>query len=75
MARLLRIGRRTVGAICARRVWVDVEQRVDLLAGLTRIGIAGRCGRTPRASPNINARNWSSSRRPTPVLHRAYLLK
>ncbi|MCX5314007.1 ISL3 family transposase [Streptomyces sp. NBC_00154] len=38
VVQLLRIGWRTVGGICAR-VWSDVEQRVDLLAGLTRIGI------------------------------------
>jgi transposase len=38
VVQLLRIGWRTVGAICAR-VWADVEERVDLLAGLTRIGI------------------------------------
>lgn len=35
---LMRIGWRTVGAICAR-VWQDVEESVDLLAGLRRIGI------------------------------------
>ncbi|MFD4977881.1 ISL3 family transposase [Streptomyces sp. NPDC058424] len=35
---LMRIGWRTVGGICTR-VWVDVEERVDLLAGLRRIGI------------------------------------
>jgi transposase len=35
---LMRTGWRTVGNICAR-VWSDVEQRVDLLAGLRRIGI------------------------------------
>lgn len=39
---LMQIGWRTVGGICAR-VWADVEHRVDLLAGLTRIG--------PRPSP------------------------
>lgn len=38
VTQLMRIGWRTVGNICAR-VWADVEQRVDLLAGLTRIGI------------------------------------
>lgn len=38
VVQLLRIGWRTVGGICAR-VWADVEQRVDLLVGLTRIGI------------------------------------
>ena len=38
VTQLLRTGWRTVGNICAR-VWSDVEQRVDLLAGLTRIGI------------------------------------
>lgn len=38
VVQLMRIGWRTVGGICAR-VWADVEQRVDLLAGLTRIGI------------------------------------
>lgn len=35
---LMRIGWRTVGSVCAR-VWADVEGRVDLLAGLRRIGI------------------------------------
>ena len=35
---LMRIGWRTVGSICAR-VWADVEEWVDLLAGLRRIGI------------------------------------
>jgi transposase len=34
----MRIGWRTVGNICTR-VWAGVEQRVDLLAGLRRIGI------------------------------------
>jgi transposase len=38
VTQLMRIGWRTVGNICAR-VWADIEQRVDLLAGLTRIGI------------------------------------
>ncbi|MEZ0069422.1 transposase [Streptacidiphilus sp. MAP12-20] len=38
VVQLMRIGWRTVGGICAR-VWADVEQRVDLLAGLARIGI------------------------------------
>jgi transposase len=38
ITQLMRIGWRTVGAICSR-VWAEVEQRVDLLAGLTRIGI------------------------------------
>jgi transposase len=38
VTQLLRIGWRTVGNICAR-VWAEVEQRVDLLAGLRRIGI------------------------------------
>jgi transposase len=38
VTQLLRIGWRTVGNICAR-VWSDVEHRVDLLAGLRRIGI------------------------------------
>ncbi len=35
---LMRIGWRTVGAICSR-VWAEVEERVDRLAGLRRIGI------------------------------------
>ncbi|MGI5134631.1 MULTISPECIES: ISL3 family transposase [unclassified Streptomyces] len=38
VTQLMRIGWRTVGNICAR-VWADVEARVDLLAGLRRIGI------------------------------------
>lgn len=38
ITQLMRIGWRTVGNICAR-VWADVEARVDLLAGLRRIGI------------------------------------
>jgi transposase len=38
ITQLMRIGWRTVGAICSR-VWAEVEQRVDLLAGLRRIGI------------------------------------
>jgi transposase len=38
ITQLLRIGWRTVGNICTR-VWADVEERVDLLAGLRRIGI------------------------------------
>ena len=38
ITQLMRIGWRTVGAICTR-VWADVEERVDLLAGLRRIGI------------------------------------
>jgi transposase len=38
ITQLLRIGWRTVGNICSR-VWDDIEQRVDLLAGLRRIGI------------------------------------
>jgi transposase len=38
ITQLMRIGWRTVGAICTR-VWAGVEQRVDLLAGLRRIGI------------------------------------
>jgi transposase len=38
ITQLMRIGWRTVGSICAR-VWADVEARVDLLAGLRRIGI------------------------------------
>jgi transposase len=38
VTQLMRIGWRTVGAICTR-VWADVEERVDLLAGLRRIGI------------------------------------
>ena len=35
---LMRVAWRTVGAIITR-VWADVEDRVDLLEGLTRIGI------------------------------------
>jgi transposase len=35
---MMRIGWRTVGSICAR-VWASVTERVDLLAGLRRIGI------------------------------------
>jgi len=38
VVQLMRTGWRTVGNICAR-VWSDVEQRVDLLAGLARIGV------------------------------------
>jgi hypothetical protein len=38
ITQLLRIGWRTVGNICTR-VWADVEERVDLPAGLRRIGI------------------------------------
>jgi transposase len=38
VTQLMRIGWRTVGSICAR-VWAEVTERVDLLAGLRRIGI------------------------------------
>ncbi|MGW3661510.1 ISL3 family transposase [Streptomyces sp. NPDC005151] len=38
VTQLMRIGWRTVGNICTR-VWDDVTERVDLLAGLRRIGI------------------------------------
>ncbi|MFI6063621.1 ISL3 family transposase, partial [Streptomyces sp. NPDC051286] len=38
VTQLMRIGWRTVGKICSR-VWADVENRVDLLTGLRRIGI------------------------------------
>jgi transposase len=38
VTQLMRIGWRTVGSICAR-VWAQVTERVDLLAGLRRIGI------------------------------------
>jgi transposase len=38
VTQLMRIGWRTVGSICAR-VWASVTERVDLLAGLRRIGI------------------------------------
>lgn len=38
VTRLMRIAWRTVGAVIAR-VWADTEQHVDLLDGLTRIGV------------------------------------
>jgi transposase len=38
ITQLMRIGWRTVGSICTR-VWAEVTERVDLLAGLHRIGI------------------------------------
>ena len=36
---------------------------------------ATRCGRTPRTSPPDRPPSWPGSPRPTPRLHRAYLLK